>query len=66
MGTRHLLHVLLGGQVLVVLGIQRSLDGSQFPFGCALLDALKLGEEDRVARQVHERADIEHLQAGAS
>ena len=66
MGTSYLFHVLLGCQILVVLGVQRSLDGCEFALGRTLLDALKLGEENRVARQVNKRADVEHLQAGAS
>ena len=65
MSARHLLHVLLGCQILVVLGIQRCLDGSEFALGRTLLDTLELGEEDRVARQVHERANVEDLPACA-
>ena len=49
----------------MVRGIQRGLDGCQFALGRALLDALKLGEEDRIARQVNKRADVEDLPACA-
>ena len=49
----------------MVLGIQRCLDGREFALGRALLDALELGEEDRVAGQVHEGADVEDLPACA-
>ena len=66
MGAGYLFHVLFGGQVLVVLGIEGGLDGSQLALGRTLLDSLKLGEENRVARQVNKRADVEHFQAGAS
>ena len=66
MGTRHLLHIFLGSQVLVVLGIQGGLDGSEFALGCTLLDALELREQDRVAGEVHEGADVEDLPAGPS
>ena len=49
-GAGHLFHVLFGGQVLMVLGIQGGLDGRQLALGRTLLDALELGEKDRVAR----------------
>ena len=49
----------------MVLGIQRCLDGREFALGLTLLDTLELGEEDRVARQVHERANVEDLPACA-
>ena len=61
MSARHLLHVLFRGEVLVVLGVQGGLDGREFALGGALLDALELREQDCVAGQVHEGADVEDL-----
>ena len=66
MGTRHLLHIFLGGQILVVLRVEGGLDGCEFALGRALLDTLELREQDRIARQVHEGADVEDLPAGPS